>query len=225
MADPVADDQGSSTPGQRQRSWARIGTALLLTGVAGWLFWSFESASRVPRVVATDGLSRLEPPLELPVFELTAGDGSPVSRASLRGHWTLLSLGFTSCPDVCPRTLSTLVGALDLAEPPSVSAQVFFVSVDPERDSLARLGAYAGGFGSAVLAATGPHAELERLTRPLGLFYEKEQAAGPASAYGVAHSTAVLVIAPDARVVGLIGSGMLAPAEVAAALERVWSAG
>jgi protein SCO1/2 len=193
-------------------------------GVVGWLFWSFVPEARAPRVLASEGLSRLEPPLELPVFELAAGDGSPVSRASLRGHWTLLSLGFTSCPDVCPRTLSTLARALELAESPSVSAQVLFVSVDPERDTHARLLAYAGGFGSAVFAATGPHAELERLTRPLGLFYEKEQSPGPGAAYGVAHSTAVLVIAPDARVVGLIG-GTLAPADVAAALEGLWSAG
>jgi len=50
----------------------------------------------------------LPQPRPLADFSLTDQDGRPFSLANLRGHWTFLAIGYTSCPDICPMTLATL---------------------------------------------------------------------------------------------------------------------
>ena len=47
-------------------------------------------------------------PRPLPAFALEQSDGTPLEPAELQGRWTVVFLGFTHCPDVCPTTLSEL---------------------------------------------------------------------------------------------------------------------
>src|SRR5690606_37697979 len=87
-------------------------------------------------------------PRTLPEFDLAQSDGTRLIPGELRGHWTLVFLGFTSCPDVCPTTLTELAQAQKQWQsiPDSLRPRVVFVSVDPERDTPARLGEYAHAF-------------------------------------------------------------------------------
>jgi protein SCO1/2 len=62
---------------------------------------------------APDPLEKLSPeilrypaPRDLQPFTLQAANGSTLTNADLRGKWTLLFLGFTHCPDVCPTALA-----------------------------------------------------------------------------------------------------------------------
>src|SRR4051812_35058681 len=68
-------------------------------------------------------------------FALTAEDGKPFTRAQLDGRWSLIFVGFTRCPDVCPTTLSTLKSVAGRLADQGKSLQVIFLSVDPERDT------------------------------------------------------------------------------------------
>ena len=71
-------------------------------------------------------------------FNLKKSDGSDFTLAQLQGHWSLLSFGFTTCPDICPTTLTELgavFGILKLPSYQSAAAQVVFVSIDPQRDT------------------------------------------------------------------------------------------
>src|SRR5688572_28487024 len=81
-------------------------------------------------------------------FELQQSDGTPLTADELRGHWTLVFLGFTHCPDVCPTTLSDLAAAQrQWADVPAgARPRVLFVSVDPARDTPAKTGEYAAFF-------------------------------------------------------------------------------
>lgn len=133
-------------------------------------------------------------------FQLTGGGGEAFDLERFRGQWNLVFFGFTHCPDVCPNTLNQLkavAAALrrDGRDPPRVT----FVSVDPERDTPERLASYVGYFSPEFQAATGTHAELESLTRRLGLIFHVEPHSPGASAYAVDHSTALLLVGPDAR--------------------------
>ena len=47
-------------------------------------------------------------PRALPAFALQQSDGTPLTPDELRGRWTVVFLGFTHCPDVCPTTLTEL---------------------------------------------------------------------------------------------------------------------
>ncbi|MEM7408822.1 MAG: SCO family protein [Myxococcota bacterium] len=173
------------------------------------------------RLDAGAGYTRLAPPLPLPDFELeSAPSGNPLRPADLAGAWTLLAVGFASCPDICPNTLSVLSRAAATLWPDTADARVLFVSVDPERDDVERLGAYAGHFGPHVRAATGTHPALRELTHPLGLFYARSESGDPAH-YAVEHATSVLVIDPDGAVIGVLSGAELHTEGVITALRSL----
>jgi protein SCO1 len=91
---------------------------------------------------------RVEPPVEAPSIMLTGTDGKAVDlRDITRGKLTLLSFGYTSCPDICPGTMAVNASALR-EMPPEVAddVRVVFVSVDPERDTLDVLTSWIANF-------------------------------------------------------------------------------
>ncbi len=195
---------------------APILAILLALGVLGAWFLA------EPKVeVTAPGLTRLERPLALPMLTLQRAEGPLAIPADLRGRWTLVSIGFASCPDICPTTLSTLAEGIRRAGEADVPAQVLFVSVDPERDTPARLQAYAAHFGPEVIAATGVDHELLRLTEPTGLFFRRDEARDAYGHYNVDHATAVLVLDPQARVTGVLSAHERDAESIAKALEQL----
>jgi len=148
-------------------------------------------------------------PRPLPDFSLSQSDGTRLIPGELRGHWTLVFLGFTSCPDVCPTTLSELALAQKQWEriPESLRPRVVFVSVDPERDTPARLGEYAHAFHKDTLAATADVPSLERFATPLGLVFQKalgkNYKTNP-NDYSMDHSASIAVLDPEGRLAGLM---------------------
>jgi len=148
-------------------------------------------------------------PRPLPDFSLSQSDGTRLIPGELRGHWTLVFLGFTSCPDVCPTTLSELALAQKQWEriPESLRPRVVFVSVDPERDTPARLGEYAHAFHKDTLAATADVPSLERFATPLGLVFQKAPGKNyktNPNDYSMDHSASIAVTDPEGRLAGLM---------------------
>ncbi len=141
----------------------------------------------------------------LPPFRLDAADGGKLTVESLRGHWTLVYLGFTRCPDVCPTTLQTLGLASKAwtALPAAIRPRVLFVSVDPDRDSPQHAGEYARYFGKDFLAATADPKTLDAFARSLGMVFMKVPIANGKD-YTIDHSASVSLVDPDGRMAGLI---------------------
>lgn len=158
-------------------------------------------------------------PRALPAFALRQSDGTQLLPGELKGHWTLVFLGFTHCPDVCPTTLAELAQAQQQWEslPAPTRPRVLFVSVDPERDSSDRIGEYAHGFHRDTLAATADIPALEAFARSLSMVFAKVPASddAPADQYSVDHSASIAVLDPEARMAGVI-SPPLAPKDIAA---------
>lgn len=150
----------------------------------------------------------MQPPRELPPFSLRQSDGTALVPGELRGHWTVVFLGFTHCPDVCPMTLAQLSQAQKRWEalPESVRPRVLFVSVDPERDTPDRIGEYAHGFHRDTLAATADVPALEQFTRSLSLVFAKVPVGdgGPESEYTIDHSATLVLLDPQARMAGVV---------------------
>ena len=139
----------------------------------------------------------------LPEFELRDQNGAPFTRASLEGRTSLVFFGFTHCPDICPATLQQLAVARDrLAATAGGSddtlPEIILISVDPARDTPETLGRYVEYFGDGITGATASPEDLLVLTSALGIFFEPVPT-GDGSNYTVNHSTAVLVIDPQAR--------------------------
>lgn len=141
----------------------------------------------------------------IPAFVLQTHDGSEADETVFEGQWDLVFFGFTHCPDICPLTLKVLQNArAELAangfEP---LPRIVLVSVDPERDTPARLAAYIRAFGDDNLGLTGNLDELRKLTGGIGIFFEKR---GDGDQYGVDHSSVVVVIDPQGRFHALFSS-------------------
>ncbi|MBS0576913.1 MAG: SCO family protein [Proteobacteria bacterium] len=137
-------------------------------------------------------------------FALDKGDGSKLTPAALKGHWSLVYIGYTHCPDVCPTTLQMLgVAEKSWADlPAGKRPRIVFVSVDPGRDTPAHTAQYAHYFGKDIDGVTGDAATLERFVHDLGLVYFVD--AGKGGNYAVDHSAAVAVLDPDGNEAGLI---------------------
>jgi protein SCO1/2 len=138
-------------------------------------------------------------PSKLPDFSLRDQSGDIVNPDTFRNQWDLVFFGFTNCPDICPTTLQVLANARrELADSGSkIIPRIVLVSVDPERDTGDVLGRYVDYFGAGNLGVTGELAELIKLTTALGIYFEK--AGMGDGTYTVNHSSAVLLINPDAE--------------------------
>jgi protein SCO1 len=158
---------------------------------------------------ATESITFYPQPRPLPDFNLAQSDGTRLIPGELKGHWTLVFLGFTFCPDVCPTTLTELAGAQKTWEtqPESLRPRVLFISVDPERDTPARLGEYAHAFHKDTLAATADVPSLERFATSLGFVFQKVEGRhfdeNPQD-YTLEHSANLAVLDPDGKLAGLI---------------------
>ncbi len=106
-------------------------------------------------------------------FDLVDQTGAPVDETVFDGHPSLLFFGFTHCPDVCPTTLAEISSWFEALGDEGKDLQAYFVSVDPERDTPAILGDYVSWAGERVTGITGEPAEVAKLAKAWGAFYEK----------------------------------------------------
>lgn len=156
---------------------------------------------------APTAITLLPAPRALPAFALQQASGIPLTPDSLKGHWTVVFLGFTHCPDVCPTTLAQLSTAQkQWATLPATSRpRVLFVSADPERDTPEIVTRYAHAFHPDSLAATAPIPALESFARALSLVFMKVPgSSGQADDYSIDHSAALVLLDPEARMAGVI---------------------
>ncbi|CAK0770584.1 protein SCO1 [Gammaproteobacteria bacterium] len=185
--------------------WLPIVVAGLALVAGIWLsstrLMTQEQTPAAPRALPTPSHAgtMLVPPRELGDFALTDTEGAPFTRQSLRGHWTLLAFGYTTCPDVCPTMLHTFVDIQKRLQGMKLSdamPRFVFVSVDPERDDLVRLKGYLNYFSPTFLGATGPHPALQKITSQLGILYQR---VGQDAGYLVDHSATILLLDSQAR--------------------------
>lgn len=156
----------------------------------------------------TQAVRLFSPARELPDYSLRQSDGTALVPGELKGHWTLVFLGFTHCPDICPTTLGEMAQAQKqwAAIPEALRPRVLFVSVDPERDTPDRIGEYAHAFHKDTLAATADLPALERFAKSLSMVFAKvpPPEGVPANQYSVDHSASMAVLDPQGRMAGLI---------------------
>ena len=190
------------------RTFGYILVAALAAGLGLLAAFHFLGRDDAPAAPPLQAVTLLPQPRELPAFNLRQSDGTPLVPGELAGHWTLVFLGFTFCPDVCPTTLAELAQAQKQWEalPESTRPRVLFVSVDPERDTPDRIGEYAHAFHPDTLAATADIPSLEAFARSLSMVFAKAPPpdGAPADQYSIDHSASMAVLDPQGRMAGVI---------------------
>ena len=199
-----------------------IGIALLalISGLAaGWIANNVGAPEMSQLRVATALVDQAK---VLPPFKLVDHAGRSFDNADLKGHWSLLFFGYTHCPDVCPTTLSTLNQVVQSYQGSAKTdaPQVVFVSVDPERDSPAKLRQYVEYFNPKFTGVTGNPDALDKLTRALGILHMRLPNSKNDHGYLVDHSAYILLIDPQGALTALF-SAPHRPALITADLRRL----
>ncbi len=144
----------------------------------------------------------------LPAFELVDHNGDTVDPERLADKWSLLFFGYTHCPDICPISLQALADMMSSIDDEHVREriQVYFISVDPERDTPELMSSYVTYFNPDFIGATTALEGLRVLTRSLGIAHEFRNREDGNPVYDVDHSGSIVLIGPDARYSGLFGA-------------------
>lgn len=135
-----------------------------------------------------------DPPLPAPEIELTRDNGNSFRLSEKRGDIVLLFFGYTSCPDVCPTTLSELRRVVDELGEDAERVQVVYVTVDPKRDTAQKVQEYVSLFNPGFIGLSGSMDELGAVWSDYGVYREEEQMPNSATGYLVNHTARVYLI-------------------------------
>ncbi|MBP0493566.1 SCO family protein [Pararoseomonas indoligenes] len=149
-------------------------------------------------------------------FTLVDGDGKTVTEANLRGKLALVFFGYTFCPDVCPTELQAVAQAMDLLGPQADQVRPVFVTIDPERDTPAKIKDYVALFHPSILGLTGTPAQVSAAARAWRVYYAKVTPPG-ASDYLMDHSAFTYLMGRDGSLRTLFRPGAT-PEEMATAI-------
>ncbi len=153
-----------------------------------------------------------------PGFTLLDQQGKEVALSDLKGKTVALTFLYSSCPDICP-VITNKFGTVHDALGERARAVAFVaVTVDPERDTTARLRQYleAQGLAGKMLFLTGDRAQLEAVWDAYHILVSRPSQGQ--AAYTVTHSDAVYVLDKDSRMRALMHTDLL-PADLQRNLE------
>jgi cytochrome oxidase Cu insertion factor (SCO1/SenC/PrrC family) len=149
-------------------------------------------------------------------FELTDQTGHRRTDADFRGKLVVLYFGYTYCPDVCPAELQSISLALDKLGAAAEAVQPLFITVDPERDTPARLADFVSSFNPRLIGLTGSLAEIRKTAIAYKTFFAKSSIVAPDN-YSVDHTGFIYLVGKDGRYRGFLPPG-LAPDAIADAI-------
>jgi protein SCO1/2 len=134
-------------------------------------------------------------------FTLTDKDGKTVRWEDFAGKYRIVYFGFTFCPDACPTDMRNLMqgfAKFEKAHPGrAAKVQPLFVSIDPARDTPARVGEFAAAFHPRLIGLTGSPKEIDRAAKAFKAYYAR--GADMPGGYNMDHSRIAYLMGPDGK--------------------------
>ena len=106
-------------------------------------------------------------------FSLKDMNNNIITEKSFEGSLTAIFFGFTNCPDICPMTLNKMDIAINRLKKENVSLKLFFISVDPERDTPEVVKDYLNSFENNFVGITGEPEKIYLLSKSWGIISQK----------------------------------------------------
>ena len=106
-------------------------------------------------------------------FRLQSSAGGTLDSSTLLGKPFLVTFGFTRCPSTCPTTLSEMTSLIDTLQSEGRTIDGYFVTIDPERDTVASMHEYLTSFSDRITGLTGSLAEIAQVERSYRAFVQK----------------------------------------------------
>ena len=105
-------------------------------------------------------------------FELTNHLGQKTTNDSFNGYHRLVFFGFTNCPDFCPNTLNNIGIVINQIDKKDQLVPIF-ITVDPERDTVAKLKKYLTNFHPKIIGLTGTNKQIKSVKTKYKIFSKK----------------------------------------------------
>jgi protein SCO1/2 len=138
--------------------------------------------------------SQIDPPFPAPDFTLPSQKGD-FTLSSQQGSLVLIFFGYTTCPDVCPATLSSMKEINQRLGKDAGRVKFVFITVDPGRDTVDRIGKYVSNFSPDFYGLSGSEAQLDPVWQAYGVYRSLGDPADPN--YLVEHSSQQYLIDPS----------------------------
>ena len=132
--------------------------------------------------------------------------GKPVRWDDFAGKYRIVYFGFTFCPDACPTDVAVMIQGLARFEKTHGAAaadiQPIFISIDPARDTPAKVGEFAAAFSPRLLGLTGTAAQVDGAAKAFKAYYAKgnESAGG----YLMDHSRVAYLMDRDGKPLSML---------------------
>jgi protein SCO1 len=126
-------------------------------------------------------------------FELVDQDGRVVTEQDFAGRLMLVYFGYTFCPDVCPTSLQTMSVALEELGEDAEDVAFVFVTLDPQRDTVAQMKDYVSLFEPGPVGLTGTAEQVEAAAKEYRVYYRLHDEGGGQD-YLVDHSSFVYLM-------------------------------
>lgn len=184
-----------------------VAIALLLLAVAAFGMWRGAGGGGSSTSLAVG--TALEP-RATPSLELIDEHGAPTSLSAFHGKWVVFAPSMTLCEEVCPITTAAFTALNTRLRQAGLGNRVAVVevTVDPWRDTPARLRAYRHLVGANFTLLTGTQAEIHRFWKFFGVSYEREPEGSPPDidwythkpeAFDVSHTDGLFILDPAGR--------------------------
>jgi len=136
--------------------------------------------------------------------------GQLFTEQDMKGHYSLIFFGYTFCPDVCPTSLMVLTQAFQKMGDLANRIHPYFISVDPERDTVKVLKDYVAYFDSRLVGLTGSKLMIKRVADQFKAKYEKNEVedGGRPDRYTMDHTSGLYLMAPDGSFVAKFAHGI-----------------
>ena len=110
-------------------------------------------------------------------FTLVDKAGRTVRWDDFKGKWRIVYFGFTFCPDACPTDVGVMMRGFDkfASAHSGLASQVqpIFITIDPARDTPARVGEFASAFSPRLLGLTGTQAQVDQAAKAFLAYYAR----------------------------------------------------
>lgn len=144
----------------------------------------------LPQKPASDGVH----------YSLIDVNGNPVTEKSFGSKYTLVSFGYTYCPDVCPTTLLDMGQVMELLGQQGQSLVPVFITIDPERDSPQVLKDYLSAHHPTITGLTGKAEDIRAVIRSFNVYAKKDASDKDNSeSYLMSHSALFYVVGPNGQ--------------------------
>tara|TARA_B100000131_G_C17841053_1_gene501790 strand:- start:111 stop:695 length:585 start_codon:yes stop_codon:yes gene_type:complete len=125
-------------------------------------------------------------------FSLKDMNNNIITDKSFDGPLTAIFFGFTHCPDICPMTLNKMDIVISMLKKENKSLKLFFITVDPERDTPKIVKDYLSSFENNFIGITGEPEKIYLLSQSWGIISQK--IFKDDGEYNVDHSSPVILL-------------------------------